>query len=197
MLRHVERYGIIAPRYIDLGHSKGRPYLVISYIPGYTLEVLRQHSLMSKRHFIKALLDVAQTLIVLHRHNYVHHDIKPSNIMMQPDGQTILIDWGSACRIQLGRRRMWSLTPDFASIAQVRGETRRENDLYSLGKTLEALLPVSDRRYQTIVERATGSRNYRYQSAEQFSCALTHAMLFDRMVEAFGAMSIFAHTSDD
>ena len=83
---------------------------------------------------------VAEALQHAHDRGLLHRDVKPSNIMVTPDGRALLLDFGLAVAndSQLG-------TPAYMSPEQTRGEQRTldaRTDVYSLGITLYELLAL-------------------------------------------------------
>lgn len=89
---------------------------------------------------IRELLDVlAQTaggLAALHHLRFIHCDLKPSNILICPDGQVKLIDFGQACKSGTVKERVQG-TPDFIAPEQVRLKAvDPQTDIFNFGATL-------------------------------------------------------------
>ncbi|VVB78556.1 Chaperone protein DnaJ [uncultured archaeon] len=134
-LRH---YGIPAIRDL-LKLDDGSLALVMSYIPGPTLEqaVKKVGGLESE--------DVAwiterslNVLRYLHYNGVVHGDVKPQNIIIQPESHNIvLVDYGLSAIKPTSSDGCKGYTPYFASPEQENGETiLPESDFYSLGLTM-------------------------------------------------------------
>ncbi|WP_295620722.1 serine/threonine-protein kinase [Chamaesiphon sp. GL140_3_metabinner_50] len=88
------------------------------------------------------LSQLTQILQEIHYRGIFHRDIKPSNIILQPDGQLVLIDFGAvkeaAANIPGQRTRIY--TPGYAAPEQERGEVVEQSDFYALGRTFVYLL---------------------------------------------------------
>ena len=78
---------------------------------------------------------IAEGLATLHRHGWIHADIKPSNIICSMDG-AVLIDLGQAARAGTVKQRVQG-TPGFMAPEQARRELiTPRTDLYGLGATM-------------------------------------------------------------
>lgn len=135
----------------DLFNEGGRWYLVMEYVDGETLEAIAQHSgrRMPEATVITWALQLCDVLAYLHSRNppVIFRDIKPSNIMLTPDGRIKLIDFGIARFFKPGQTRDTRNmgTPGFAAPEQYgKGQTDGRSDIYSLGVTLHCLLTEYD-----------------------------------------------------
>ncbi len=111
MLSQVEHQGI--PEFIAFQSVRGQSILMMSRAPGINLqEYARQVGRVEPRLLLKIAAQMSDILLRLRnnagRSAIVHGDIKPSNIMFDPDSETVsLIDWGAAVVAQedhLGKR---------------------------------------------------------------------------------------------
>ena len=74
-----------------------RDYFVMELIPGTDLfETVRNKGMMSPARVCELFRQVAEALAEAHRLGLVHRDIKPSNILITPDWQAKLLDFGLA-----------------------------------------------------------------------------------------------------
>nr|MBP7618149.1 serine/threonine protein kinase [Geothrix sp.] len=82
------------PRYVSQGDFGVQPYLVMERIPGPSLlPTLLQLPLPWAA--VAALgRNIATALDDLHRQHVVHLDVKPSNLLMRPTGELVLVDFG-------------------------------------------------------------------------------------------------------
>jgi serine/threonine protein kinase len=192
MLRLLQRHTIPAPQYIDHFHRDGRACLVMSPIPGQTIEVLHQEGRLSPCHVVDLMLQVCGTIQLLHELGFVYGDVKPTNIIVRPDGFAVVIDYSSTQRIRAPGdcRPHGSFTPGFASPEQIRGEARPGNDIFSLGKTLEMLIPWPGRRLAGIIGRSTAAGSKRYATICDFQRDLARLNRLDSLANLFGLMAI-------
>ncbi len=120
----------------DVGTDKdGVPYFVMEYVEGKTLEgVLAAGPLPLPRVALWAG-DLAAALGLAHRANIIHGDVKPANILVTPEGQVKLGDFGVArfsTQISGGGSIMG--TPAYLSPEQILGNSHdTRSDLFSLG----------------------------------------------------------------
>src|SRR5271168_3539630 len=123
----------------DAGIDKdGVPYLVMEYVEGKTLEgMLAAGSLPLPRVAVWAG-DLAAALGRAHRAKIIHGDVKPANILVTPDGQVKLGDFGVArFSTQICGSGSVLGTPAYLSPEQILGNSQEtRSDLFSLGIVL-------------------------------------------------------------
>jgi serine/threonine protein kinase len=122
--------------------------LIMDLIEGVSLEQwVEQQGKISQAQAINWLQQLVKILAYLHNKGFFHQDIKPSNIMCRPDGQLVLIDWGTIREIsatyidKLGLRRVNPvISKGYTAPEQEGGEAIPKSDFFALGKTLVHLL---------------------------------------------------------
>src|SRR5512144_1384483 len=116
-------------------------FVVLEYVAGPDLAVrVRQRGLLDPEAAARLGRDVASALETAHRAGILHRDVKPQNVLLDPDGRARLTDFGSA-RLA-GQATVTHTgavvgTPAYAApevMAGVRGDARA--DCYGLGMTL-------------------------------------------------------------
>jgi serine/threonine protein kinase len=126
-------------RVFDYGIEDDTPYLVMTYAPRGTLR--QQHPrgtrlpLETVVFYVKQIADALQ---YVHDRKLIHRDIKPHNMLLGPDNQVLLTDFGIAVTSQSIDANLPGM-PDFegtvlyAAPEQLQGKPRRSSDQYALG----------------------------------------------------------------
>jgi serine/threonine protein kinase len=131
-------------RLIDGGESDdGRPYLVLEYVDGEPFQQCA--SRLDRNGRLGLFLKVCEAVDYAHRNLVIHRDLKPGNVLVTRNGEPKLLDFGIAKLLSPDAAKTLtgytSLTPDYASPEQVRGQPiTTASDVYSLGVMLYQLL---------------------------------------------------------
>lgn len=81
----------------DVVVDDGEAYIVMEYVAGTPLdEVLRDEGPCSEERTVELGLMLASALAAAHAEGMVHRDVKPSNVLIRPDGTAKLADFGTA-----------------------------------------------------------------------------------------------------
>ena len=123
----------------DAGVEGGFPYMAMEYIEGKNLrQVLQESGTMPIAEILRMGIAMAEALDYVQTRGLVHRDVKPSNIMVTPEGTYVLTDFGIAFAAAMPRITQGAMgTPEFMSPEQAQGETLDiRSDLYSLGVVL-------------------------------------------------------------
>ena len=86
----------------EAGEVEGRPYLVMQYVPGRTLQALIEDGALSEPLALSIGVQIADALAAAHRHGVVHRDLKPSNVIVTDEGLAKVLDFGLARRTSPG-----------------------------------------------------------------------------------------------
>ncbi len=125
----------------DVGSSEDLHYFAMEYVDGVTLrDMIDVKGLVDEQTAIDITIQVARALGHAAKHQLVHRDVKPSNIMITRDGVAKLCDLGLAKRIDqaTGDEGMILGSPYYISPEQIEGRSDIDTraDIYSLGATL-------------------------------------------------------------
>lgn len=119
-------------------HDKttGRPFLVMEYIEGKPLSLLKEAIQKDCRQSVPIMLQLAEGLAACHEKNIIHRDLKPSNIIITPNGLVKILDFGIArTQTSITKTGMTVGTPEYMSPEQCTGSKNisGKSDIYSLG----------------------------------------------------------------
>ena len=135
------------PRIVDIINHDNVIYVVMDYIEGEPLSrVLQQDGAQPQEVVLEWAESLCGVLDYLHTQNppIIYRDMKPANIMLQPNGNIKLIDFGIAreYKEQNLEDTVCLGTKGYAAPEQFggKGQTDRRTDIYCLGVTLYHLL---------------------------------------------------------
>jgi eukaryotic-like serine/threonine-protein kinase len=86
--------GAHVPQFVAKGDFTRQPYIVMEHIAGPSLRPRLDEAPLSLDEVVEIGSQVAAALHELHRQHVVHLDVKPSNILLRPDGTAVMIDFG-------------------------------------------------------------------------------------------------------
>jgi serine/threonine protein kinase len=136
----------------DFFRDNGCYYLVMELVEGSNLkEHLARQGPLAPQEAFPIAIQVCRALQAAHTHGYIHRDIKPQNILLDPSGQAKLADFGI---VHIPRAHRFTTsgmvlgTADYISPEQAQGEPLAPTtDIYSLGvvlyEMLTAMLPFT------------------------------------------------------
>ncbi|HQR45210.1 MAG TPA: bifunctional serine/threonine-protein kinase/universal stress protein [Thermoanaerobaculia bacterium] len=134
--------GVHVPRFVAAGDFAVQPYIVMEQIPGPSLLPLRERLPLPPEEVAALGAKIATALHDLHHQHVVHLDVKPSNILIRPTGEAVLVDFGLARHDQLPdlmeeQFRIPYGTGPYMAPEQILGIRRDpRSDLFALGVLL-------------------------------------------------------------
>ena len=124
----------------DWGTDDDTPFIVMEYVRGADLKSgIKQRGRINPRKAADIGVQVCQALTCAHKQDIIHRDIKPQNIMIQPDGNIKVMDFGIARSKNSVKTETGSVlgTAHYISPEQAQGKgLAGTSDLYSLGVVL-------------------------------------------------------------
>lgn len=174
-------------------------YIVMDYVEGESLDkVIKEYGAQPQEMVVDWAKQICDALGYLHRQKppIIYRDLKPANIMLKPDGNIKIIDFGIAREYKeqnLADTEVMG-TRGYAPDEQHKGHTVIQSDIYAFGMTLHHLLTGVDPRpadYQyapirqwnpelsdgleRLIDKCTANKiENRYQNCDELMYALEH-----------------------
>ncbi|HEX8222080.1 MAG TPA: protein kinase, partial [Chloroflexia bacterium] len=134
-------------RVYDVQQDGNLHYISMRYVQGTTLrEILQDNGPLPVETAVNIVVPVARALHYAHKNGVIHRDVKPGNILVEPDGSVMLSDFGiaraaGAAQAGLTATGLVMGTADYLSPEQISGRPAEpRSDIYSLGVVLYELL---------------------------------------------------------
>jgi serine/threonine protein kinase/tetratricopeptide (TPR) repeat protein len=158
-------------RLLDGGTTTdGRPYFVLELIDGRPIDEWVAARGLDIRGRLELFLKVCAAVQYAHQNLFVHRDLKPANVLVTPQGEPKLLDFGIAKVLdpewdgEATAAVQRPMTPEYASPEQVRGEPiTTATDVHALGLMLYEIL--------------TGHHAYRAESRDP--AAIAHKICYE------------------
>lgn len=131
------------------------PCIVLEWIDGATLATHLEGRTLDEKALFEIVTELCDALEYLEKHQTVHCDIKPSNIMLTADGRHVkLIDFGFADSPEFGYMKHSGGTRAYAAPEQLsNSEIKSTSDIYALGKVMEILPIRKNKRVRRLIGR--------------------------------------------
>src|SRR5437773_2024236 len=141
--RHVTHKNVV--RIFDLGEAEGTKFITMEFVEGDDLRsVLRQHGKFSARKTVAMVQQICRALEAAHAEGVIHRDLKPQNIMRDPQGRIVVMDFGLARSLESdGMTQTGALvgTLEYMSPEQALGaQLDQRSDLFAVGLIFYELL---------------------------------------------------------
>lgn len=137
------------PKVVDIIDGDESICIIREYIEGETLDVvLRNNGPVAQETAINWAQQLCDVLGYLHKQSppYIYRDMKPANVILQPDGNVKLVDFGTAAVYDVIRENYDCVleTRGYAAPEQYSGKYDMRSDIYSLGMTLHHIVTGAD-----------------------------------------------------
>lgn len=174
----------IVPIY-EFGEQDGIAYLVMPYLANGSVDSLLAHGPLAVSQTADYVAQAAAALDYAHAHGIIHRDVKPSNLLLHPDGRLMLADFGiarltsgpvgdfrlprsaklSSADLALTQLGTAMGTPEYMAPEQVRGEPVGPSvDTYALGIVAYVMLssrsPFAGSDMQDVLRRQINDPPY-------------------------------------
>lgn len=141
------------PRIYDYFSVESRSYLVLEFIHGKDMEAIinESKSFLPEDQLLSWTIELCDVLDYLHKHKpdpIIFRDMKPSNVMINNNGDVMLVDFGIAKTFQTGIKGTMIGTEGYSPPEQYRGEATPSADIYALGATIHHALTKRDPRME-------------------------------------------------
>jgi eukaryotic-like serine/threonine-protein kinase len=141
--RHVTHKNVV--RIFDLGEAGGTRFITMEYVEGEDLRgLLRQKGKFSKTEAVTVIQQICRALDAAHSEGVIHRDLKPQNVMRDPQGRVVVMDFGLARSLESeGMTQTGALvgTLEYMSPEQALGASLdQRSDLFAVGLIFYELL---------------------------------------------------------
>lgn len=190
------------PGIVDVIENQDSLLIVMDYIEGRSLQdILSEYGAQTQKDVLKWAKQLCDVLSYLHTRKpaVIYRDMKPANVMLKPDGNIMLIDFGAAreYKYQNSKDTISLGTRGYAAPEQYerKGQSDARTDIYCLGVMLFQLLtgesphvlcpicqinPSLSSGLEAVLVKCTQvKKENRYQSCQELMYALEHYFEWD------------------
>jgi tRNA A-37 threonylcarbamoyl transferase component Bud32 len=130
---------------IDAGEDDGHPFIVFEYVDGDTLKgLIKRIGPLPVVEAVAYAIEIGRGLMAAHSERLVHRDVKPQNVLIDPDGRAKVTDFGISRSLDADGLTATGRvlgTTDYVAPEQALGEeVTEQSDVYSLGICLFEML---------------------------------------------------------
>lgn len=139
------------PRIVDILDNGASIYIVMDFIEGESLDkILGEYGAQPEERVIEWAMQICDVLSYLHSQKppIIYRDMKPANLMLKPNGNISIIDFGIAREYKEQNLSDTTVlgTKGYAPPEQYSGQTDPRSDIFALGMTMHHLLTGIDPR---------------------------------------------------
>lgn len=125
-------------RITDIGEEEGQQYLAMEYVAGLDLKrYIKEHAPLSNEEAVRIMGQILLAMRLAHTHGIVHRDLKPQNVLLTPDGDAKVTDFGIAvafAETSLTQTNSMLGSVHYLSPEQARGSKATvQSDIYAMG----------------------------------------------------------------
>ena len=125
-------------RVTDIGEEDGQQYLAMEYVAGLDLKrYIKEHSPLSNEEAVRIMGQILLAMRLAHARGIVHRDLKPQNVLLTPDGNAKVTDFGIAvafAETSLTQTNSMLGSVHYLSPEQARGSKATfQSDIYAMG----------------------------------------------------------------
>ncbi|MBQ1874599.1 MAG: serine/threonine protein kinase [Paludibacteraceae bacterium] len=129
----------------DIFDANGTTYIVMDFVTGRTLqEIVDERGPLPYEEAVNYIAQLCEAVEHIHANHILHRDIKPENIIITPQSNVVLIDFGSARSFvhDQEQRHTAMITMGYAPIEQYTSTSKKGNytDVYAVGGTFYFIL---------------------------------------------------------
>ena len=114
-------------------------FIAMEFVPGEAMEdLLKNDPVRVRSRLASLLLRLAEAITYAHSRHVIHRDLKPGNILVTPDNEVKILDFGIAARLDRGDGENVSIsgTPFYMAPEQIQGQPPTPaTDIYAFGAT--------------------------------------------------------------
>ena len=139
------------PRIVDIIDDGSTIYIIMDFIEGESLDkILKAEGPQSEKTVINCAMQICDVFNYLHSQKppIIYRDMKPANLMLKPNGNISIIDFGIAREYKEQNLADTTVlgTKGYAPPEQYSGQTDARSDIFALGMTMHHLLTGVDPR---------------------------------------------------
>src|ERR1700687_3075558 len=129
----------------DLGEAEGTKFITMEYVEGEDLRaILRRKGKFHSKEAVAVIQQICRALEAAHSEGVIHRDLKPQNVMRDPQGRVVVMDFGLARSLESdGMTQTGALvgTLEYMSPEQALGASLdQRSDLFAVGLIFYELL---------------------------------------------------------